>query len=68
MRGPGSQWYLDIEDAGDETVTWIEPPAGQVVKAARTATIEVTNDAGEPRRKGSEASRVRGRPRSAWNG
>nr|MBA3462513.1 adenylate/guanylate cyclase domain-containing protein [Deltaproteobacteria bacterium] len=48
MRGNTEGGYLDIEDTGADTVKVAGELAGTIVKATSNATIEVTNDAGEP--------------------
>ncbi|MDB4960442.1 MAG: Adenylate cyclase [Myxococcales bacterium] len=41
-------WYLDVDEAGASSVKWEPHPAGTVVSARQTATIELTNDTKEP--------------------
>lgn len=41
-------WYLDIDDAGETTVSWAPHPEGHVIKAVSDATIELTNDSPDP--------------------
>jgi len=42
-------WYLDIDDEGAPRVTWALHPEGTVLAARPTATIELVNEASEPR-------------------
>lgn len=42
-------WYLDVAEDGAPRVTWAPHPEGTVLTAHPTATIELVNDASEPR-------------------
>lgn len=48
FRANKGGWYLDVEDTGAAAVKWEASLEGTVVKAAPSATIEMTNDAPEP--------------------
>jgi class 3 adenylate cyclase len=41
-------WYLDVGEDGADTVAWAPHPAGTAIAAARRATLELVNHAGEP--------------------
>ena len=41
-------WYLDVGEDGADTVAWAPHPTGTAIAAARSATLELVNDAAEP--------------------
>src|SRR5688572_9929716 len=40
-------WYLDVDDAGEQTVSWAAHPEGTVVRAKPEASVSFVNDDGE---------------------
>ncbi len=48
QRDQQRPWYLDIGEAGADTIAWAPRPAGAAVAATPRAAVELVNDAAEP--------------------
>ncbi|MDB4959412.1 MAG: Adenylate cyclase [Myxococcales bacterium] len=43
-------WYIDVDDAGADTLTWEDHPEGTVIKTTSMPTVHFENDSDQPER------------------